>query len=131
MEQSTLRTKSILVSTLGHTEWFQSKEDLPASIRKQMESALDSPNSFTFLLADRNGRDELVKALAGETTPLAARHISKTSTNVLGKNDTLAAFKTISFDGMSIAGTMRRIIATVSLVLIFTLLLIVTKLFSY
>lgn len=131
MEQSTLRTKSILVSTLDHTEWFQSKEDLPAPIRKRMESALNSPNSFTFLLADRNGRDELVKALGGESSPLTPRYSLKNSAKGLPNKVTLSEPDTRSFDGTSIATTIRRMIIAFSLVLAFTLFLIGTKILSY
>ena len=130
MEQSTLRTKSILVSTLDHTEWFQSKEDLPAPIRKQMESALNSPNSFTFLLADRNGRDELIKALGGESSPLTPRYASKNSSKSMAKNVTLTASDAPSFDGIGIATTTRRIIIAFSLILAFTLILICGKFLS-
>ncbi len=131
MEQSTLRTKSILVSTLDHTEWFQSKEDLPAPIRKQMESALNSPNSFTFLLADRKGRDELVRALGGEASPLTPRYASKNSNKGMAKNVTLSAPENRSFEGMSIATTMRLMIIALSLALAFTLLLIGAKFLSH
>ncbi len=80
MERATLRTSTILVSTSERTEWFDSKAEIPPSLRKQLEDSLNSPNSFTFLLADKNGRQELLNALDGRPSALTRRDTSKEST---------------------------------------------------
>lgn len=65
MDRHTIKTSTIFAAVGGKTEVYRSVEDMPAPLRKQLEASTNSLNSATILIADRNGRDELVRALRG------------------------------------------------------------------
>jgi hypothetical protein len=131
MEQTTLRTFAILVSTSDRNEWFQSKEDLPSPIREQMESSLRSSDSFTFLLADQNGREELVKALSGSPSQLGIRYTNKESnTKYPARKVTFASPDSSAAEGIGLVHMMRRITIGLSLAILVALFLLLTKILS-
>ena len=76
-QQTTLRTFTIMVYNSNGTHWFRSKDELPAALREKLEETLQSSNSATILLADRNGREELAKALRGTPSALSSRYSPK------------------------------------------------------
>jgi hypothetical protein len=65
MERHTLKTSTIFAAVGGRTEVYRSVEEMPAPLRRQLEATTNSLNSATILIADRNGREELVRALRG------------------------------------------------------------------
>ena len=77
MEQTTLRTFTIMVYNSNGAQWFRSKDELPVELRQKLEETMQSSNSATILLADRNGREELAKALRGTPSALSARYAPK------------------------------------------------------
>ena len=77
MEQTTLRTSTIMVFNSNGIQWFRSKEELSGELRQKLEETMRSSNSDTLLLADRNGRAELAKALLGTPSALSSRFSPK------------------------------------------------------
>lgn len=131
MEQTTLRTFAVLVSTSERNQWFQSKEDLPASIRAQLESSLRSTDSFTFLLADQNGREELLKALSGGPSQLGTRYGNRQSSDKeLVRKVSFSSGDTQPSEGIGLVPMMRRVTIGLSLVLALALILLMTRILS-
>ena len=77
MEQTTLRTFTIMVYNSNGAQWFRSKDELSSELRQKLEETMQSSNSATILLADRNGREELAKALRGKPSALSSRYAPK------------------------------------------------------
>lgn len=46
---------------------FQSLEDMPSSLRRRMSENLSGPNTRTLIVADRRGREYLLKVLQRAT----------------------------------------------------------------
>ena len=65
MDRHTIKTATIFAAVGDKTEVYRSVDDMPAPLRKQLEASTNSLNSATILIADRNGREELVRALRG------------------------------------------------------------------
>jgi hypothetical protein len=63
MDTSTYKTSTILVSTGRRTRVFKSMEDMPARLRKRVSENMAGPNSRTLVVADRRGREYLLKTL--------------------------------------------------------------------
>jgi hypothetical protein len=63
MQTSTFKTSTIFVATGKRTRVFQSMDDVPRSLRKRMTDNLSGPNTRTLIVADRRGREYLLKAL--------------------------------------------------------------------
>jgi hypothetical protein len=67
MQTSTFKTSTIFVSTGKGTRVFQSVDDMPAELRKRMSDNLSGPNTRTLIVADRRGREYLLKVLQRAT----------------------------------------------------------------
>ena len=63
MEPNTVRTSTILISVGGRTEVYRSLEQVPKPLRRRLEETTASRNSGTILIADRRGRQEILKSL--------------------------------------------------------------------
>ena len=134
MERNTLRTSTILVSTSERTEWFDSKASIPPSLRKQLEDSLNSTNSFTFLLADKN-RQELINALDGRPSALTRRHTSYESTGeqaeaVASLLATAGPVTKWSHEGIGIVPMVKRLVIGFSLAFSAVLFLLTAKVLS-
>lgn len=73
MERLTHKTSMVIVSTGDGTEVYRSVGDLPAGLRKKLVKATTGVNAATILIADENGRKEIVRSLQGGDSPIAAR----------------------------------------------------------
>ena len=69
----TVKTSTIFIAKGGRTRVFHSVEDVPPRLRKQLEESTNSFNSATILIADRRGREEIVRALNGMPSSLRTR----------------------------------------------------------
>jgi hypothetical protein len=65
METVTLKTSTIFVSVGRHTHVYRSVGDMPESLRARLEKTTTGTNSATILIADRRGKEELVRAIQG------------------------------------------------------------------
>jgi hypothetical protein len=73
MENGTLKTSTIFVSRGEQTQVFRSLDELPEEMRRELESSTNGFNSATILIADRKGREQIRRSLAGLPTPLRTR----------------------------------------------------------
>ena len=73
MDQITIKTSTIFIAKGGKTYVYQSVEDVPLPWREQLEQSTNGFNSATILIADRRGREEIVRALNGMPTGLRTR----------------------------------------------------------
>ncbi len=69
----TVKTSTIFIAKGGRTRVFRSVEDVPPKLRKELEESTNSFNSATILIADRRGREEIVRALNGMPSSLRTR----------------------------------------------------------
>lgn len=69
----TVKTSTIFIAKGGRTRVFRSVDDVPPRLRKELEESTNSFNSATILIADRRGREEIVRALNGMPSSLRTR----------------------------------------------------------
>src|SRR4051812_12109607 len=73
MSRVTLKSSTIFISVGDKTEIYRSVADVPPSLRKKLEQSTNGINSATILIADRNGKEEIVKATRGLPPGLRSR----------------------------------------------------------
>jgi hypothetical protein len=69
----TAKSSTIFISTGGDTKVYHSVSDVPVPLRRKLEETTRSQNSATILIADKKGREELVRALQGEPSNVQCR----------------------------------------------------------
>jgi len=65
METVTLKSSTIFIAVGKRTRIYRSFTDVPPVLRKRLEQSTSGMNSATILIADRNGREELVRSIQG------------------------------------------------------------------
>ncbi len=73
MHRVTVKTSTIFIAKSGGTRVYRSVAEIPDRLRKELEESTNSFNSATILIADRRGREEIVKALNGLPSSLRSR----------------------------------------------------------
>lgn len=73
MQRVTLKTSTIFISKGNHTRVYRSVGEIPQSLRQELEQSTNGFNSATILIADRRGREEVRRALAGMPSALRTR----------------------------------------------------------
>ena len=73
MQRLKLKTSTILVSKGNRTQIFHSLSDVPPILRRELDESTNSFNSATILIADRRGKEEILKALNGLPSSLRSR----------------------------------------------------------
>ena len=73
MHRVTVKTSTIFIAKSGPTQVYRSVAEIPDRLRKELEESTNSFNSATILIADRRGREEIVKALNGLPSSLRSR----------------------------------------------------------
>ena len=79
MPRVTVKTSTIFISVGDKTRVFRSVEDVPGPLRKKLEQSTNGINSATILIADRRGREEIVKAIRGLPSSVRSRLASTLS----------------------------------------------------
>jgi hypothetical protein len=69
----TVKTSTIFIAKSGRTHVYRSVSEVPPRLRKELEESTNSFNSATILIADRRGREEIVRALNGLPSGLRTR----------------------------------------------------------
>ena len=69
----TARSSTIFIATGDKTRVFHSVEDVPPALRRKLQESTRSLNAATILIADKRGREELVRALQGEPSEVKQR----------------------------------------------------------
>ncbi len=65
MKTGTRKTATIFISIGKRTKVYRSLDDIPPVLRKRLEASTSGLNSATMLIADRNGREELIRSIQG------------------------------------------------------------------
>src|SRR5271154_6484854 len=73
MQRVTVKTSTIFIAKGGRTHVYRSVNEVPPRLRKELEESTNSFNSATILIADRRGREEIVRALNGMPSSLRTR----------------------------------------------------------
>ena len=74
----TLKTSTIFISVGEKTRVYRSVDDVPPKLRRKLSESTNGMNSATILIADRNGREELMKAIQGRPSQLQSRNTRDT-----------------------------------------------------
>jgi hypothetical protein len=69
----TARSATIFIATGDKTRVFRSVEEVPPALRQKLQESTRSLNAATILIADKRGREELVRALQGEPSEVKCR----------------------------------------------------------
>jgi hypothetical protein len=69
----TARSATIFIATGDTTRIFRSVEEVPPALRQKLQESTRSLNAATILIADKRGREELVRALQGEPSEVKCR----------------------------------------------------------
>ncbi len=75
MTRLTARSSTIFIATSEGTQVYRSLDEIPQPLRRKLLQTTRGMNSATILIADRGGREELVRALQGEPSQLRFRLI--------------------------------------------------------
>jgi len=73
MSRVTLKSSTIFISVGNKTEVYRSVDEVPPTLRKKLEQSTNSINSATILIADRKGKEEIVRAIRGLPSSLRSR----------------------------------------------------------
>ncbi len=73
MQRVTVKTSTIFIAKGGKTQVYRSVSEVPPQLRKELEETTNSFNSATILIADKRGREEILRALNGLPTGLRQR----------------------------------------------------------
>jgi len=73
MSRVTLKSSTIFISVGDKTEVYRSVADVPPALRKKLEQSTNGINSATILIADRKGKEEIVRAIRGLPSTLRTR----------------------------------------------------------
>ena len=76
MSTQTIRQSTILIAAGERTRVYSSLEQVPAALKRQLIDSTSGSNSATILLADRAGREEIVRALRGMPSHVQAHLVS-------------------------------------------------------
>jgi len=82
MSRVTLKSSTIFISVGNKTEVYRSVADVPPSLRKKLEQSTNGINSATILIADRKGKEEIVRAIRGLPSNLRARIATSVSDEI-------------------------------------------------
>jgi hypothetical protein len=73
MARVTIKSSTIFISVGDKTQVFRSVDDVPPRLRKKLEESTNGINSATILIADRRGREEIVRAIRGLPSGVRSR----------------------------------------------------------
>src|ERR1700761_2314542 len=73
MTRLTTRSSTIFIATGEETRVYRSVKEIPPELRRRLREFTRSMNSATILIADKRGREELIRALQGRTTDVRCR----------------------------------------------------------
>lgn len=76
MALQTIKLSTVFVAIGGQTKVYPALEEVPAETRRKLMEATTGVNSATILIADRAGREQIVRALRGLPSQVQARMVS-------------------------------------------------------
>lgn len=69
----TARSATIFIASSEHTGVYRSVDEVPPALRRKLIETTNGANSATILIADKRGREELVRALQGKRSAVRRR----------------------------------------------------------
>jgi hypothetical protein len=81
MEKLTAKSSTIFIATSDETRVYRSVGEVPPHLRRRLEASTSGSNSATILIADKRGREELVRALQGLPSEVQSRLATTLRTN--------------------------------------------------
>jgi hypothetical protein len=69
----TARSSTIFIATGEATRVYRSADEVPPTLRRRLQESTRGTNSATILIADKRGREELVRALEGQPSQVHCR----------------------------------------------------------
>jgi hypothetical protein len=82
MNKRVLKTTVVHVCFKGATGVFRSADAIPAGVKRQIAATAKQGKSATILIADRNGKRELARAVRGRASRVALRLTRKPVTRL-------------------------------------------------
>jgi len=73
MDRVTVKTSTIFISVGPKMRIYRSVDDVPPKLRRKLHESTTGINAATILIADRKGREEIVRALQGLPSGLRPR----------------------------------------------------------
>lgn len=73
MTRLTAKTSTIFISNGEKTNVYRSLNEIPPGLRRKLQESTQGINSATILIADKRGREELVRALQGRSSDVQCR----------------------------------------------------------
>jgi hypothetical protein len=73
MAQLTARSSTIFIATGRETRVYRSVEDVPPELRQKLVSCTRGINSATILIADKHGREELLRTFQDRPSEVECR----------------------------------------------------------
>jgi hypothetical protein len=97
MQRVTVKTSTIFIAKGNRTKVYHSVNEVPPRLRKELEASTNGFNSATILIADRRGREEILRVLNGLPTNLRTRLASslverKTAPQAVAKRTAVIGF---------------------------------------
>lgn len=69
----TAKSSTIFVATDEGTSVYRSLKEIPAPLRRKLQESMQGMHSATILIADKRGREELIRALQGQPSSIQCR----------------------------------------------------------
>ena len=69
----TARSSMIFIATGDRTRVYHSVDDVPAKLKRKLQESTQGLNSATIVIADKRGREELVRAVLGQPSEIRFR----------------------------------------------------------
>lgn len=67
------RSSTIFIATSEKTVVYKSLEEVPVLLKRKLQETTHGINSATILIADKRGREELIRALQGKPSDVRCR----------------------------------------------------------
>jgi hypothetical protein len=69
----TAKSSTIFVATGEGTSVYRSIKEIPIPLRRKLQESMQGMHSATILIADKRGREELIRALQGQPSSVRCR----------------------------------------------------------
>lgn len=76
MAHLTAKSSTIFIAAEGATKVYRSVDEVPEKLRQRLVESTHGVNAATILIADKRGREELVRALQGRPSDLQCRVVN-------------------------------------------------------
>ena len=75
MSAPSYKSSTIFIGVREKTAVYRSVDDVPEELREKLAEATARPDCATILIADQRGKEEISRALRGETSPVRLRFV--------------------------------------------------------